>query len=233
MSSSALKTNILSQIRSSYGQGGAPFQVKTPTASVPTNPTPRSAVLTVGQQLDTLEQVLNEMAPQISATTPPVVPFTPDAIEAQDVVPAAMPMAVISATDTLNPPTAGSVTTAKEALQSAPPEKIQVDVTSGLQTVEVEPPANELPVEVEGFLQEVRQNQEQLPQEIVITGDTAQLLSAKPPLRPVIVLPITQDMEQSGQHKGTQWSIRWLVEWSRRLMKMFKGEVVYAEEPKP
>lgn len=233
MSSSALKTNILSQIRSTYGQGGTPFQVKAPTASAPTNPTPQSTALTVGQQLDTLEQVLNEMVPQVNAVTPPAIPFTPDAAEAQDVVPAAMPMAVISATDTLNPPTAGAVTTAKEALQSAPPEKIQVDVTSGLQTVEVEPPVNELPVEVEGFLQEVKQNQEQLPQEIVITGDTAQLLPAKPPLRPVIVLPITQDMEQSGQHKGTQWSIRWLVEWSRRLMKMFKGEVVYAEEPKP
>lgn len=225
MPSSAPKSAILSQVYSSFSQGTNPLVEETqPTTASP-------AVLSVNDQLDTLEQVLNDLEPSIAAATPPQILPTSPVEPASSFVPAAVPLAVLSATDTLNPPAGTPATTAKESLAAAAPERIQVDVGSGLQAVESEPPANELPVEVEGFLQEVKQNQEQLPHEIVIAGDTAQLQQVTPP-RPVIVLPITEDVEKAGRRKGTQWSVRWLVEWSRRLMKMFKGDVVYANETK-
>jgi len=54
-------------------------------------------------------------------------------------------------------------------------------------------------------------------------------LPQAPALKPVIILPITPEVEAVGAKKGPQWSVRWLVEWSRRLMKMFSGKILYAD----
>jgi hypothetical protein len=45
----------------------------------------------------------------------------------------------------------------------------------------------------------------------------------------VIVLPITPATEDAGERKNPKWSIRWLVEWSRKLMKAFSGKIIYRE----
>jgi hypothetical protein len=46
----------------------------------------------------------------------------------------------------------------------------------------------------------------------------------------VVVLPITEEVEEAGKKKNPNFSIRWLVEWSQRIIKMFAGKVVYKRE---
>jgi len=86
----------------------------------------------------------------------------------------------------------------------------------------------ELPVEVEGFLQHVDDNFDQAPEEIVMADlEEPQPLPTKVPKQSVVVLPITPDQEKVAARKGTKFSVKWLVEWSRKIMKIFEGSVVY------
>lgn len=86
----------------------------------------------------------------------------------------------------------------------------------------------ELPVEVEGFLQHVEDNFDQAPEEIVLADlEEPQPLPTKVPKQSVVVLPITPDQEKVAARKGTKFSVKWLVEWSRKIMKIFEGSVVY------
>ncbi len=86
----------------------------------------------------------------------------------------------------------------------------------------------ELPVEVEGFLQHVDDNFDQAPEEIVMANlEQPEPLPSKVPKQSVIVLPITPDQEKEAARKGTKFSVKWLVEWSRKIMKIFEGSVVY------
>lgn len=183
------------------------------------------------------------------AIVPPAV--TPPAL---DPIAQVVPTVIVAQTDTLNSTTVK--TSPKEIWQTVPvvPETVSTEVIQPLETlagpsiqetttqnpveagamasyVEVEPPSPEIPVEVEGYLQEVKDHQDQLPQEIVISADQVTLQpNSAPPLRPVVVLPITPEMENLGLHKNPAWSLRWLVEWSRKLMKMFAGKIIYRAE---
>lgn len=201
-------THMLQQIRSSFGQGSTQLPSLTPTSSVPS--TPSSVVnedTSTQQQLEVLEQVLQEVEQQTVAQ--------------------AIPLAVTQATDTLNPQQV-TVGVTKEATDRGAQIEQIVDAGAGAQTIEIEP-SPEISPEVAEFLQKVEEHQDQLPQEIVIASDAAQLLPATQALKPVIILPITPEIEAVGAKKNTQWSVRWLIEWSRRLMKMFSGKILYAE----
>lgn len=104
---------------------------------------------------------------------------------------------------------------------------IEQGVSAGPLEVERSP---ELPVEVEGFLEKVEEDQNQLPQEIVV-GDGQNL----PPVSviqktPVVVLPLTEEEQKSGEKKSPKFSIRWLVEFSKKLIKMFSGKIIYKVE---
>lgn len=216
----------------------APPVVSAPTPDVVA--TPSNSTNSIAEQLAVLDQVLTQVETQAAAQQPPAPPVaTPTAQPAppqtqpqptptvDPSMAAAIPLAVDQATNTLNPVQPVG-TTAKEAVVTLP-EQPKVDAASGMQVVEYEP-TPEISPEVASYLQKVEENQDQLPQEIVITGDATQLVSPAPTLRPVIVLPITPEIEAAGAKKNPQWSIRWLVEWSRRLMKAFSGKILYAEE---
>lgn len=208
-------TSLLQQIRSSYVQGTGPLSVKVAPVQ------PVSATPSTQDQLAALDTVLTQVEAQLAAQQP--APVTPS-----PAIAAAMPLAIDQATNTLNPPTPGG-TTAKEAIdRGTHVEQPPVDAGTGIQVVEVEP-TPEISPEVAEYLQRVEQNDQQQPQEIVIAGDTAQLIPQAPTLKPVIVLPITPEVEAAGAKKNPQWSVRWLVEWSRRLMKMFSGKILYAD----
>jgi hypothetical protein len=142
---------------------------------------------------------------------------------------AAVPTAVDSMTDTLNPPGAVGGSTAKEApLLNVTVEHPAIDQSGGVQYVEAER-AHEMPPEVEGFIQKVEDNADQIPQEIVISDvQTGQQLP-RVLATPVVVLPITPETEDEGKHKSSAYSIRWLIEWSWKMMKMFSGKVIYRE----
>ncbi len=208
-------SQLLGKLRAGFASSGqtAVSPRTTPVISSPVVPT------SVQSQLDVLDDVLTEIEAQAPLAS----------------VASAVPLAVAQSTDTLNTfPAAGSASTAKEAPQLATAAETAVnqsiDLGGGYQMTEVEHSSEELPPEVDGYLQQVQDHAEQLPQEIVVAGDDIQLIPQAPPLKKVVVLPITPAVEQAGARKGAKFSVRWLVEWSRRLMKMFSGKIIYSQE---
>ncbi|MBT3250054.1 MAG: hypothetical protein HN846_01250 [Candidatus Pacebacteria bacterium] len=172
---------------------------------------PVASVNTTQGQLDVLDKVLTE----VEQTS----------IEA---IAQAVPQVTLDVTDTLNPaqPTTASL---KESIASVAPDISPIESGAGLQQVEYET-SGELPVEVESYLQKVEKHQDQKLSEVVIADGTATPSVSHPPVKkPVIVLPITIEEEKAGQKKSLHLSIRWLVEWSKKIMKMFAGEVIYKE----
>lgn len=119
----------------------------------------------------------------------------------------------------------------KEATESSTsPDTSSIDAGGGLQYVEQEKNP-EIPVEVEGYLQKVDDYAEEKMPEIYIADGTQENPDTPYPSRPVIVLPISEAVEEAGLKKNPTFSIRWLVEWSHKIIKMFAGKVVYKDEP--
>lgn len=115
----------------------------------------------------------------------------------------------------------------KESLAASTPDTTIVDAGGGIQYVEQEKNP-ELPVEVEGFLQHVDDNATQAPQEIIMAQIAEPVaLPTVIPKQAVVVLPITPDVEQTAKGKNAKFSVKWLVEWSHKMMKLFEGKVVY------
>ena len=48
--------------------------------------------------------------------------------------------------------------------------------------------------------------------------------------KPVVILPITAKSAEEAKFKSTKYSIKWLIEWCKKVAKMFSGAVVYKEE---
>ncbi len=176
------------------------------------------------EQLDELDQVLAEVEAQRVLDTVPAAP-------AADTLAQVVPQVALQATDTLNPqqPTGGS--TFKEVAPAATPDVVAPDAMGSIQYVEQEP-SPELSPEVESFLERVEVQTQEQPQEIVIAdGSTNVSTTTHHPSQPVIVLPITPAIEHEGKNKSPHWSIRWLVEWSQRIIKAFSGKVIYRQQP--
>lgn len=172
---------------------------------------PAAPVSTTQAQLDVLDQVLTEIEQSSMESFAQVVP-----------------QATLNATDTLNP-AQPTTATLKESIASVSPDISPIESGAGLQQVEYEG-SGELPVEVESYLQKVEEQRDQILNEVVIADGTTVPSTAHPPVKkPVIVLPITPQEEKDGQKKPLHLSIRWLVEWSKKIMKMFAGEVIYRE----
>ncbi len=139
----------------------------------------------------------------------------------------AVPQVIQDSTDTLNPTYA--TPSAKEARDaSVTLERPAFDQVGGLQQIEHEKNV-EISPEVESFISQVGDHPDQLPQEIVIADQAAPVPTTKYLAKPVIILPITPELEKVGAHKKPEFSIRWLVEWSRKMMKSFAGQVIYRE----
>ncbi len=231
-------SSLLSILRSSFNTPITPVgSTAANMANIP--PTEAPTEVSVADKLNLFDQVLTETEHQaqaraqvqvetptevVAAAPTPVEPTpTPVAVAAQ-----AIPLAVDQAVAEINQSYASRP--AKEAYPVAQAEQPTVEAGAGMQMVEVEPNLEmEIPIEVEGFIQEVQEHQEQLPHEIVIADGSLQLNSPALPLKPVVVLPITPEVEEVGAKKSLGFSVRWLVEWSRKLMKMFNGAIIYRE----
>lgn len=143
------------------------------------------------------------------------------------VVDQVIPQVVVQATDTLNPQHPVKSAGSKESAGNVSLDQVAIDAARGAQQVETEP-TPEIPPEVESYLQKVEQHTDTAPPEIVIAdGSNTQPNNHNYPAQPVVVLPITPDIEKQGAHKSPKFSVRWLVEWSRKIMKMFSGKVIY------
>ena len=137
------------------------------------------------------------------------------------------PQVISQATDTLNPQNPIGSAGSKESVDSVSLDQIAIDAARGAQQVEVEP-TPEIPPEVESYLQKVEDHSATAPKEIVIAdGSNTQPNDHNYPSQPVVVLPITPEMEKEGAHKNPKFSVRWLVEWSKKIMKVFSGKVIY------
>ncbi len=156
--------------------------------------------------------------------------------EAEQLVPQAVPTAmlkVVADAEAAQAAQAGVRSGGKETISAAvstpdtAPAQATVESGQSVQYVEYEPNP-ELPPEVEGFLNHVEQHADQAPKEIVIADITQSLPTTHHfPSQPVVVIPITPDAEAAGAKQSPKFSIRWLVEWSHKIMKMFVGKVVY------
>ena len=64
----------------------------------------------------------------------------------------------------------------------------------------------------------------------VLDDQTGQVLvTASSVQSPVIILPLTNDEYKNALSAEISSSIRWLAEWSRRLMKMLGGKVRFRQ----
>lgn len=119
-------------------------------------------------------------------------------------------------------------TGSKESLSSSGVDQPGIEATTGIQYIEQEPNP-EIPPEVEEYLEFVEDHANAAPQQIVIADKTGVDLAKSYPKQSVVVLPITEEEERAGAKKSSKFSIRWLVEWSRKIMKKFRGEVIYRQ----
>lgn len=161
-------------------------------------------------QLNIAEQVLSDFAQVVPQTITTVVP------------------------DPLNPPNPAPVGQAKKEVYKPGPAVAEApaptpEYPAGVQAVEQEK-TPEIAPEVESFMKHVEQQPDQLPQEIVIADNQEVSSVAHHPKQPVVVLPITAQDQIDGKNKDYKFSIRWLVEWSVKIMKKFSGKVIYREE---
>ena len=131
----------------------------------------------------------------------------------------------------VTPQVVAPTSSAKEKLESATPDSTAVESGQTVSYVETAPISPEISLEVEGYLEEVRENIAQAPREIVVAdGKVMDSGVTKAAPQPVVVLPISPEDEVKGAKKNPKFSIRWLVEWSRKIMKMFAGRVVYQQD---
>jgi hypothetical protein len=219
------KTQFFNKLKTSFaaqaGKSGA-----APTATPTNTPVDTPMNAPVDPAVDPIPAISPATLPP--AETPSAIPPTSQAPAA----PASTAPGMIHSLNTqldqlqlpLQPPATGG---AKELGPKVTIEKPSFDMVGGMQQVETEPNM-EMPPEVEAYISQVENQPNQIPDQIVIADPASnQPITATPAAKPVIILPITPEMEKAGEHKNSSFSIRWLVEWSRKLMKEFAGQVIY------
>lgn len=224
----------------SQNQQDQPEPQATPTVTDVVAPGPAINIdLTDLEKLEVFDQAIELAMEQIQAD-----PVAPDQAIAQNTTPVAIAddqydpstatvvdqvwSQAVQASDPLNPPQASQASTKEKLASSSSMDQITPDSGTGIQYVEQEK-TPEIPVEVESYLQKVEDTADEQPHEIVIADGTTEVAGTAYPSRPVIVLPITQAMEDEGEKKSPKFSLRWLVEWSQKIIKMFAGKVIYRD----
>ena len=158
--------------------------------------------------------------------TSQVLPQTPQAIMQDDSLANAV-LQSTATTDPLNPlgAVSGKTAGAKERTAAGSLDALAKEVP-GAQAVESEKSA-ELPPELETWMEKVESHEMTAPKQVVVADKTATMPTGNYAAQPVIVLPLTQSGIQTGVTKSVTDSVRWLAEWCLRVMKKFKGMVVY------
>jgi hypothetical protein len=208
----AAREKLFARLKTTFADAQRTQMLPSPTSSSPT-PAPELIAMS-----------LPGAAPQpVNAPEPATAP---QPVASSSVLDQVVPT-VVAQSDPLNPPNAqGNLT--KERSQVFTLEHPAVDYPGGVQSVEqLRNP--EIPPEVESYLQKIENHQEQLPQEVVIADQSVVAPNNHYLAQPVVVLPITQAVEKAGQRKGPKFSVRWLVEWSWKMMKVFKGKIIYRQ----
>jgi hypothetical protein len=220
------KTSILYKLRSSFNPENRQLLAQQSLTQQPLIQQSASdqPALTQLDALNVLDQVITEVENDAAQQNSPAVTF--DGSLAQ-----ALPQATQQAIAASQPQIGGRAMAKESAVATMNLDQIVGDIAGAGGPSEVEPPKElEIPVEVESYLQQVENHQDQLPQEIVVADDGANIVTRPYPKQPVIVLPMTPEIEKVGASKPPSFSVRWLVEWSRKIMKMFEGMVIYRQD---
>jgi hypothetical protein len=114
----------------------------------------------------------------------------------------------------------------KESLEGG---SVSPESGGSLQYVEHEK-TPEVPAEVEKYIKKVEDKKVRAPEEIVVANQASSVQDdQKYVSEPVVVLPITPEVEAQGKKKPPKFSVRWLVEWSHKIVKMFSGRAIYRQ----
>lgn len=214
------------------------FSVQQGSATPQQSEQQQQSGLTTSQKIDIFSEVLDSIqSSSVSTASSPdsdqlqpqaQLQANPPNPQAQKIEPSvidqALPQFIDRATDTLNP-IHGATSAAKETVEGASSGASAYEV-GPLQHVEVEKQP-EIPVEVESYLSKVEDHAQDIVHEVVIADGTGEQADVQYPSRPVIVLPIDEEIEKKARFKGPKYSIKWLVEWSHKIIKMFAGKVIY------
>lgn len=109
-----------------------------------------------------------------------------------------------------------------------PKELSEKEILTGLGFPEEEEKGLEIPAELEPYLQKKIEIEKELYRAVPVVEDFGQVLVSSPaPQNPKIVLPVSWQRYLWGFHQPVVESVRWLVEWIKRLIKMRPGRVVF------
>jgi len=182
----------------------------------------------IAQKLFKQAQQLNNQATQ--AVSPSVLPVQQNQSPGLGMVGQALPQAATQQfqqpqqqLNQLNPPPQYVAPAQKERVDSG---QSPVETGAGLQYVEQEKQP-EIPPEVEKFVNKIDQEKIESPKEIVVADQQQDMQNQHYAAEPVVVLPITPELEKKNKNKSPKYSVRWLIEWSQKIVKMFAGKVIY------
>lgn len=101
------------------------------------------------------------------------------------------------------------------------------ELPGGMQYADIEP-VPEISPEIEKFLQHAQEQPDKLPEEIVQAA--AQFHQENVNLaapQAVKVLPVTKLQAEEGEKKNPSFALRWLVEFSNKVSRLFAGKSIY------
>lgn len=175
------------------------------------------------EKLEIFESVLNEVQPSQSAQSAAQPPRHSQ--ENQNSTSSAVAQSPVQ-----NAPSGGAAR-AEQLEGSSTSSTTAAELPGGMQYVETEPNP-EIPPEVESFLHKAEEHPEQQPTEIVMAEKPKSTFTPPAPKRTVRVLPITKEEADAARKQGVNSSVRWLVEFSEKVTKMFTGAVMYRRDKK-
>jgi hypothetical protein len=229
--SSGLKNRVFQQFSAGgkFGVGSKSSDDSQHFAQDSTQPQVQQPQISEDAKLDIIEQAISEVEAQQEVQTP--VPEQPQ-LQPESTDPGVMAQAVAQQATQPDPslqqPPNPTPVSKKEAYTVNSAE-ISADLPNGVQAVEQEPNP-EIAPEIESFLEQKQENIDKLTEEIVVADNQPISKQTKFPTKPVVVVPITEEQRKKGKRKSPQFSLRWLVEWSLKIIKKFSGEVIYRQE---
>ena len=89
----------------------------------------------------------------------------------------------------------------------------------------------ELETSIDAYVKKTADRSHSYKETITLSSDQTSLANDQYQSQPSIILPITPEQEKKGQHQSPLTGLRWLVEWSKKLMKKFAGRFIYKKPP--
>ena len=192
-------------------------------------------VLSNKQALDLLEEAIGEVEDQRSS--PAAAPLRASRQKELDQQASAIASDPQTELNEDNQVEKLELVTEKEALSEIEKGTDQQDQEQEHQPESVKPSESAELAEIGQELAEIKEvDQEQEEQELAkkqqatIDQLANQVQNPSAPIKPVVVLPITEQQQKLAKNKNIHFSLRWLAEWADKIKKIFAGAVLYKEE---